>query len=288
MRKLNWDLKKIGTQNKDGSIATQHDRSRILSLIANQLHEDGYRQMRAKSLKLKHVEHLVARWTRETLNVGTIKNRMAALRWWAEKVKLGFVIANSNDKYGIENRVFAVNESKAKNLTAEKLHLVSDKYTKISLELQRAFGLRREEAIKFQPSYADQGDKLVLKGSWTKGGKPREIPIRTQHQKDLLQRAHQFAGKASLINPSKNYIQQLKTYENNCSKAGLDRNHGLRHAYAQERYKELTGRDAPAASGLTSAQLSGEEKALDKEARLTISSELGHEREAITVVYLGR
>ena len=41
----------------------------------------------------------------------------------------------------------------------------------MSLELQQAFGLRREEAMKFQPSFADQGDHIRLKGSWTKGGK---------------------------------------------------------------------------------------------------------------------
>lgn len=50
----------------------------------------------------------------------------------------------------------------------------------MSLELQREFGLRREEAVKLVPRLADQGDRLVLKDSWTKGGgKPREVPIRT-------------------------------------------------------------------------------------------------------------
>jgi hypothetical protein len=53
----------------------------------------------------------------------------------------------------------------------------------MSLELQRAFGLRREEAIKFSPNYADQGDQLLLKASWTKGGKARTVPVRTQDQR---------------------------------------------------------------------------------------------------------
>ena len=50
----------------------------------------------------------------------------------------------------------------------------------MSLELQSAFGLRREEAIKFAPRYADKGDHLLLKASWTKGGKARTIPVRTK------------------------------------------------------------------------------------------------------------
>lgn len=41
----------------------------------------------------------------------------------------------------------------------------------MSLQLQQAFGLRREESIKFQPRYADRGDHIALKGSWTKGGR---------------------------------------------------------------------------------------------------------------------
>ena len=56
--------------------------------------------------------------------------------------------------------------------------------------------------------------------------------------------------------------------------------HGLRHAYAQNRYEELTGWKAPAAGGPDSKSLTPEQRELDREARLTISRELGHEREA--------
>ena len=69
---------------------------------------------------------------------------------------------------------------------------------------------------------------------------------------------------------------------------GIDRVHGLRHHYAQACYAELTGWKAPAAGGPTARQLSAERKRIDSEARLTISRELGHEREQITAVYLGR
>jgi hypothetical protein len=56
--------------------------------------------------------------------------------------------------------------------------------------------------------------------------------------------------------------------------------HGLRHAYAQNRYyEELTGWKAPAAGGSESRALTLEQRAADREARLTISRELGHERE---------
>ena len=83
MRDLNYDLKQLCRRNRDGSYATQADREHILDLIADQLHEKGFRHMDAHSLKPKHVEQLVERWLAENLSPGTMKNRMTALRWWA-------------------------------------------------------------------------------------------------------------------------------------------------------------------------------------------------------------
>ena len=64
--------------------------------------------------------------------------------------------------------------------------------------------------------------------------------------------------------------------------------HGLRHAYAQQRYEELTGWKSPAAGGPTCKLLTQEQRDQDRKVRLIISRELGHEREQVTAVYLGR
>ncbi len=138
------------------------------------------------------------------------------------------------------------------------------------------------------PAAADKGDHLALKNTWTKGGKAREIPIRTDAEREVLNRAHQLAGRGSLIPPNRNYVQQLRIYEGHTSRAGLSKLHGLRHAYAQQRYQELTGLPCPAAGGPVSTQLTAAQKQTDRAARLTISRELGHEREAVTAIYLGR
>lgn len=244
--------------------------------------------MSAQSLKPKHVEALIRHWMDTKLAVATIKNRMTALRWWSQKVNRENVIARTNDHYGIPDRQFVTNVSKAQTMSAEALAKVKDTYIRMSLELQQAFGLRREESIKFVPGYADRGDRLVLKDSWTKGGKAREIPIRTDAQRQVLDRARQVAGRGSLIPANRNYVQQLRTYEGHTSRAGLSKLHGLRHAYAQQRYQEMTGWPCPAAGGPVSAELGVAQKEADREARLEISRELGHEREEITAVYLGR
>ncbi|MFY9477042.1 MAG: phage integrase N-terminal domain-containing protein [Aquabacterium sp.] len=288
MRTLNRDFKLMCQRNRDGSFATQHDRERLLTMVANQLHEDGFKNLRAQGIRTKHIEHLVNRWQAEGASTGTMKNRMSALRWMAEKIGKENIVARDNAAYGIADRRFVTNESKAKELDQGKLDKVSDPYTAMSLRLQEAFGLRREESIKFQPGWADRGDMLVLKSTWTKGGKEREIPIIKETQRELLNQAKALADKGSLIPVEMSYIDQLNRFKAQTAFAGIDRVHGFRHAYAQARYAELTGWKAPAAGGPTSKQLGPEQKAIDRQARLTVSRELGHEREQITAVYIGR
>jgi len=288
MRDLNYQLKQLCRHCREGSYATQTKRERMLTLIANQLHELGYRGMSAKSLKPKHIEALLEKWRTQELSTGTIKNRMATIRWWASKVDKRNVVARSNEHYGIPDRRFVTNESKAKTVTGEQLEKVRDEHVRMSLELQQAFGLRREEAMKIRPCIADQVDHLTLQGSWTKGGRERIVPIRTDQQREVLDRAHRLAGRGSLIPGNRNYVQQMRIYEGNTRRAGLHHMHGLRHAYAQNRYEELTGWKCPAAGGSVAKDLTHEQRERDREVRLTISRELGHEREQVTAAYLGR
>jgi integrase len=118
--------------------------------------------------------------------------------------------------------------------------------------------LRREESIKFQPSYADRGDHIALNGSWMKGGRERTVPITTPEQRAVLDEAHRLAGTGSLIPANKTYIQQRHVYDGQCKAAGLSNMHGLRHRYAQRRYEALTGREAPKAGGPSCHSLSAE------------------------------
>jgi len=288
MRQLNFDLKQLCLRNRDSSYATQANRLRILQLIADQLHGSGFKDLRATGLKPKHIEALTQRWKAESLNPGTIKNRMAQLRWWTEKIGKPNIIARENADYGIAKRVLVGAVSKARELTDSELAKVSDPYTQLSLKLQAAFGLRRAESIKIQPAWADRGDVLVLRPSWCKGGRERTIPIRTHEQRELLNEAKALVGRGSLVPPSLRYVDQLRRFEYQCDKAGILRVHGHRHAYAQTRYRELTGWNAPAAGGPSSRSLTPEQKTIDHDARLTISRELGHERSQVTAVYLLR
>lgn len=288
MKDLNYQLMKLCRDNRDGGFSTQATRSRMLDLIASQLQELGFRRMQPRSLKPKHVHALVAHWQDQGIGVGTLKNRLSALRWWAKKVNKPSIIANDNSVYGIGNRTYVSKDSRAQDLDMKKLCELSDPYVKFSIRLQAAFGLRREESIKFCPSYAIQGDHIRLKSSWTKGGRARTVPVRNDEQRHLLAEIKAFAKGGSLIPAHSNYVQQLHRYERQLRNVGLTKLHGLRHAYAQQRYEELTGWRSPAAGGPAMETLTNDQRALNLKARVTISQELGHNREAISAVYLGR
>ena len=286
MDDLTYTLRQLCQRNRDGSYTTQADRIRSLSLAARQLREAGFRQMKASSLKGKHAQTLLDRWQGEGLSSGTIKNRLSHLRWWAEKIGKAGILPADNTQLGVAERRYVTNISKAQDLGTD-LEQIADVYVRMSLQLQAAFGLRREEAIKFQPSYADRGDHIALKGSWTKGGRERTVPITTTEQRDALQAAHYLAGTGSLIPANKTYIQQRHVYDGQCKATGLSHMHGLRHQYAQSRYETLTGRPPPAAGGPLVTELSPTQRIEDRHARQTISRELGHERVQITAIYLG-
>lgn len=288
MKDLNYQLMKLCRDNRDGSYSTQATRRRILDLIANQLLELGFRRMQAKSLKPKHIDALVSLWKDQGISIGTFKNRLSTLRWWAKKICKPNIMARDNSAFDVGNRSYVGQASKAQTLDKDSLARISDPYVHLSLQLQSEFGLRREEAIKFSPNYAIRKDHIRLKPSWTKGGRARTVPIRTDQQRRLLDQVKKAAKGGALIPPTKDYEKQLHRYERQVRNATIKNPHGLRHAYAQRRYVELTGWRAPVAGGPASISLSSDQRALDKGARETISRELGHSREEISKVYLGR
>ena len=287
MRDLNRDLLQLQKRaGGNGSHATRRDRSYALARMADALHEAGYRGLRARGLKVKHVGALVRGWFDRGLSHATMMNRMAHLRWWAERVGKANMLG-SNADYGILPRSHVSDGTKRRDLDAGKLALVKDAHVKMALRLQAAFGLRREEAIKFAPSYADRGDRVAVKASTAKGGRAREVPVLKDEQRALLDEARRLAGGGALIPPGRNYAEQKKVYEDQTRAAGLDRMHGLRHSYALDRYEDLTGWKAPAAGGPPRRALEGVRRRMDAAARMRISRELGHGRREIVRQYIG-
>lgn len=291
MDKLEYGFNHILDRNRDGSYATQSNRKRMLSMFADQLKKAGYKtnEMRPSDLKGRHINALIRQWKLESLSAGTIKNRMSNIRWLAEKVGKADMI-KSNATYGIEDRKYITNTDKSLRIDNLQLDKLSP-HIRQSIELQKQFGLRREEAMKFQANYALGGydpysaTVLKIKPSWAKGGRARNIPITSDDQRNALMAALTLAGDGSLIPANRSYKEHLGHFERETSAIGLGQTHGLRHLYAQNRYRELVGIDCPAVGGII--DLTDAQKALDLSARQTISNELGHNRLSVTGIYLG-
>ena len=283
MDALIYDLKELCRRNPHGSKSTQATRLRQLSLIAAQFLEIGYKLPSARSLKPKHINAVLTKWKEAKIATATIKNRVAAIRWWAKAVNKTSII-KTNEDYGLEARRHD-GKNKAQKLDLKKLETIKCPHVKMALRLQAAFGMRREEAIKFCPKQADKGNRIALKA--TKGGRYREIEITTDRQRALLEEAKDLAKGGSLIPEGSRYIDQLKAYENQTLKAGLRNNHGLRHNWAQWRYQHLTGWKPPAQNGMKKTDMTPEQWKIDRQARMEISEEMGHSRIDITDTYLG-
>lgn len=289
MKKLAYELKKLCRNSREGGFSTRVKREQVLVLVAGQLEGTlGFRQMTARSLKPKHIESLVSLWAKQNLSTSTIKARMSQLRWWAEKVQKQNVIARSNEHYGIGQRVLVSEDSKACDVNTQIISDIRDPYVKASLQFAREFGLRKEEAIKIKPHQADQKTYISLQASWCKGRRARTVPITTQAQREALDYGKHLAGRGALIPEKLQYHQQRNRYDAVTRAVGLRKLHGLRHRYAQVRYKVLTGWEPPHRGGPRRRDLNGDFKTMDVLARMLISEELGHSRLDIVANYIGR
>jgi len=283
---LKRELDSILKHNRDGSFSTRNARERILMLCADQLFEAGIANLSARGLKQKHVNFLVELWKKQGIGTATMKNRLCQLRWWAEKIGKQNLIPRSNEDLGIGRRTYVDNsKNRGKELDPMLLAKIRHERMKAALELQRYFGMRKEESLKFRPKECDKGNYIWVK--YGKGGRPRRTPVKTPYQRKLLDRCHLLAGDGSMVPNDKTYYRYMKMFENECHRAGIYNVHGFRHQYVQDWYKEATGWDCPKAGGLSRKEMMPEQRLLDSAVRKIIAEAIGHSRDDLTAIYLG-
>ena len=251
------------------------------------LHELGFRRLRATGLKRKHVNALVAEWQRRGLAVGTVKNRMSALRWWAGHVGRPGVVG-TNAAHGIGERRY-VHQRRQERGPRRGEARAGDRCARA--DVARAPGPRSGCGARRRSSSRPPGRTAAIGcGSRRRGrragGRARfRSGTSTSARCSTRPGASRAAGRrfrAGAATP-----RTRKVYEKQTEAAGLSRMHGLRHAYAQARYEALTGWKAPVAGGPRRRSLGPAKRRIDKAARMTIARELGHGRLEIVPVYLG-
>ena len=300
--KTDYQIKLILKHNRDGSPDRQLARHQNLMRCIKQLEERGYsKRWDVHKLGKKEVSRLVHDWRSQGLAHRTIANRMVDIRWLAEKVgradqipsnkDVGIGLRKNQDGYG-QNKAMAPDWAKIQALP-ERERLIT--------ELRVEFGLRTQEALKFQHPYATQSpDKVMLKSSWTKGGRPREIAITNDRQRDLLARVERFqnnqgkhvgrggAGR-SMIPPAMRFKTYYAQYNATRHAAGVA-GHEYRHHWAQQRFAQVSGGiAAPHAGGQKYSALNDEDTTRWDIAAAVVNQELGHGegREDITATYIG-
>jgi integrase len=174
-----------------------------------------------------------------------------------------------------------------------------NKHARLLCELCLVFGLRESEALGLHPVESDFGDRLWV-GRLTKGKRQRWVafsddPAQRARQRDVLDRAKAACDGHPLrplgfgerdLEPARKYFQSV------LAKCGVSQRdlgiklHGLRHQYAVNRFRELTGLPAPV---LRQAPLSAYKSrmALVRKAQKKIAEELGHGRTSIVATYIG-
>jgi hypothetical protein len=285
LKSAQYSINELVKNIKGYSFASKADMRHMLNRCIKDLHEQGYKLGHLNGLKPKHIHTLVELWKAQGKSTATIKNYMAKLRKVGVLLDKPQLVKPGNDTYQINRRSYAPTFNKAIHQT--DFSNCSDPLIRLSLEAQSLFGLRREEW---------QGNCLRIQPSWTKGGIGRTLNITNEEQHQWLAKAvQQIPSGQSLIPKDKTYKQHLGPYHKQIKSMGLSKCHGLRHAYAQRRYRELTqqfdttgkGLVCPIDGGLPSRQLKGRDREWDRRAREIISRELGHSRIAITKVYCG-
>jgi site-specific recombinase XerD len=158
------------------------------------------------------------------------------------------------------------------------------------VELCREFGLRSKEAslLDARAAFKEASERgVVTITAGTKGGREREIPVTHERQIEALRHAAEAQGSkdGSLIPSDQSWrewregtLRDIREIVQAETGGGL---HDLRSSYACERYEQLTGWAAPVAGGTI------EDRDIDREARETISAELGHGRVDVVAEYIG-
>jgi integrase len=255
-------------------------------------------------LSIKNFRRAMSQWEESGLSASTLSNRYSIVkrlyRWLGKSDNFPTLKEMLVDPAnGVRNFSAQVPKSwmECGVDPAHAIAAVTDlcKVTGIMLRFELLFGLRSAEALHLRPHECDaRFDKVnprpmlhLTKG--TKNGLIRDVPIETQAQIDLLEEAKLMTNSRTglLGRYGHNYTRARNHYYYILRRAGITRKamgvtaHGLRHAYVNAAFKELTGADAPVAGGRHL------DHANEVAARAIISRRIGHTRPGITTAYAG-
>lgn len=281
-RNLNEQIDKVFRHTRQGSIKTRYRYEDGMNHFAKFLAET-FKKQNLNKIENKHLQAYVEQMQESGYSKSYITTNLSAIRFFVDvrggnskKIsinrELGVLPRTREDRVGSNK---AWNDTEVKRFIEYANNKNEFRYADM-VNLSYSHGLRVHEVTRLDKSQlGDALEKgfLTVKG---KGGLIRSIPL---SNKELVERLYKEtkSGEKVFINKEEKTHKvinnlQVFIYNHNKEFRNSDKSltfHGLRHAYAQRRYRELTQK------GFN-----------DYSARLKVSRELGHFRVEITDIYL--
>jgi integrase len=276
--------------------------------------ETPFRHIEPRRLAARHVEAMVELWESRGLGAGTIANYLSHLRTWCRWTErpadtVRDLVHYFGDDSPLARRRLAAEHDHSWIAAGIDFRKVLPRiealcpYVALQLEFSRHFAARPKEARCLRPheavierAAADPTD--VQPGcrathclrfcEGTKGGRPRDVPIVSDEQRELIRRACAAVQPGEhLGRPGFSLKANTAHYYRVLAKVGITREHagvsahGLRHEFAGEAYEKRAGAPPPVRGGVAPDRES------DRQARLEVARLLGHGRAQIASCYLG-
>jgi integrase len=264
----------------------------------------GYKLERPENLAERHIEALCKEWHRLERTPKTMQVNLSHLRIFAGWIGKGNMVKDIHHylpdvpRDTLKVRTVAIRSKSWSENGIDVIAKIKDADAidwrfGLMLRLQLSFGLRRMEAIQAIPWKNDHGDKFAAYA--TKGGRPRDIHIDTNEQRQVLDMVKARLKKSEPLGwqtrpdgSSADLAYSIRKYSRLLPQIGITRaeslvtGHGLRAQFAEN--AALIASLIPVTLGGTGGQMEKDEMHLK---RSMVSEKLGHSRLSITPAYYG-
>jgi site-specific recombinase XerC len=209
---------------RGNSSLTRQDRLNCLGRIGKYMQAYGLENI--KDIKPKHVERYFAKLRSQGMSPARMANHATAMRTLCRMMGKSDIVG-SNQQLGcsrdLKNRTKHSDERMDASKAAEVRATLSES-CRIAYDMARQFGLRQKETLlTHQVVSREAGQYLIVEGA--KGGRPRELPITTAAQRELLALNHAYrkGHGGTLIDGNKTLKQGLRQLQNELAAAGATR-----------------------------------------------------------------
>ena len=311
--KINWDKHLVSIINanktrhafKDKTVSTRtmEHRHQVLFQSFKELRDEcGFKIDNPRNFRETHFIALATLWVSKGLKPPTIQGKTTVMRvfcTWIGRPNMIKPLEHYIDVSLVKRtQVAQVDKSwKGNDVSYQDILKKIDAYDEragAQMRVIKAFGLRREEAVCFQPIRAmklgeDKQSIFVEKG--TKNGLKRYVPIDSDEKREALA----FACAVAKVTDGhigwhdRSLKQAVKKMANIMAKFGITKKdlgvtlHGLRHERMHDIHEEVTGQPCAVRGGIRE----NVDPDLELKARHKMTMEAGHAWLGIANAYAG-